>query len=149
MATATEKKVWAKQLFLKSPLNQKEIAKLIGTTPKTLCAWVKEGKWELVKSSLTITKEQELRRIYTQINELNNDIELRPEGKRYANSKDADVLSKLSATAKNLETETRVADVINVSIELITYLQDADPEKAKEFSNILDSFIKHKLSKFA
>ena len=54
--------------------------------------WVSTEKWEILRSSFTITKEQELRRIYIQINELNNSIAEREDGKRYATSQEADIL---------------------------------------------------------
>ena len=111
-----QKKEWAKLLYLKSDLNQKEIAEKVDVSEKTLSHWVNDEKenWELLKSSFIITREQELRRIYIQISELNNSIADREHGHRFATPKDADVLSKLAAAAKSLEAETSISETISV-----------------------------------
>jgi transcriptional regulator with XRE-family HTH domain len=140
-----EKKEWAKLLYLKENLTQKEIAIKVGVTEKTLSKWVndKEEKWEQMKASIIITKEEELRRIYMQIKELNAHIFTREEGKRFANSKEADTLNKLSATARAMETEASLADVIEVFKRFLDWLREFDLIKAKEIADLQDSFIKH------
>ena len=144
----SQKKDWAKLLYLKGNLTQKEIAAKVIVTEATLSKWINLNEWEILRSSFTITKEQELRRIYIQINELNDTINEREKGKRYASSKEADILSKLAATAKSLEAETSVAEIINVSIGLLDYVKEKDYKKAQEISIVFDEFIKYKLSKF-
>ncbi len=143
-----QKKEWAKLLYLKSDLNQKEIAEKVGVAEKTLSKWVNDEheNWELLKSSFIITREQELRRIYIQISELNTFISERPEGSRFATSKEADVLSKLASAAKSLEAETSISDTISVFREFSEFIKEVDFGKAKEFIVFQDAFIKHKLS---
>ena len=145
--TIKQKKDWAKLLFLKTQMNQKEIALKVQTTEKTLGKWIKEANWDLLRSSFTITKEQELRRIYQQIHEMNNAIANREEGKRYADGKEADTLSKLAGAARNLETDISLAEIIDTSIEVIRFVQEVDYDEAKRLSDWFDSFIKHKLSR--
>jgi len=143
-----QKKEWAKLLYLKSELNQKEIAEKVGVAEKTLSKWVNDEheNWELLKSSFIITREQELRRIYIQISELNNSIANRDEGFRFSTPRDADVLSKLASAAKSLEAETSISDTISVFREFSEFLKEIDFSKAKEFIVFQDAFIKHKLS---
>lgn len=145
--TIKQKRDWGKLLYLKTQMNQKEIADRVQVTEKTLGRWVKIEKWDVLKSSFTITKEQELRRIYQQIHELNNSIEKRDEGNRFATGKEADALSKMAGAARSLETETSISQIIDTSIEIIRWIQESDFEKAKELSDYFDSFIKKKLSK--
>lgn len=145
--TLKQKKDWAKLLYLKAQMNQKEISARVEVTEKTMGKWIETEKWEMLRSSYTITKEQELRRIYQQIHELNNFIEQREEGKRFASAKEADTMTKLAASARSLETETSIAQIIDTSIEIIRYIQQEDFDKARELSDYFDSFIKHKLSK--
>lgn len=143
-----QKKEWAKLLFLKSDLNQKEIAIKVGVSEKTLSHWVNDEKdnWELLKSSYIVTREQELRRIYIQIGELNKTISLREEGNRYASSKEADILSKLGAAAKNLEHDSSISDTISVFKEFTDFMREVDFKKAQELVVFMDSFVKQKLS---
>lgn len=143
--TRQQKKDYAKMLFLKSDLTQKLIAGRVEVTEKTLGKWIKEEDWDMLKSSLIITKEEELRRLYQQLNELNNHIADRTEGNRYATSKEADTISKLASAIKQLERDTTIADVIDVFIDFSNWLREADFEKAQEFVSLQDDFVKHKL----
>jgi hypothetical protein len=44
-----------------------------------------------------------------------------------------------------LENECGLTDVINVSIKLLEWLRPVDPAKAKEISQLFDSYIKDQL----
>lgn len=143
-----QKKDWAKLLFLKTDNTQHEIAKTVGVTDKTLHVWKKKEKWDMLKASYVITKEEELRRIYAQIRELNTSIESREEGKKFASGKEADTLSKLAAAAKNLEQNLSIAEIIDSFIVFTDWLREVDLEKAQEISSLMDSFIKHRLKKY-
>jgi hypothetical protein len=141
-----QKQELAKELYLKTDSTQKAICALVGCSTRSLTKWIKEGKWESLKISFTISKEQELRRIYIQIREINNGIADREEGKRFATTKEADILSKLAATAKNLESDTSVSEVIDVFISFSKFLQKQDFNKAKEVMELQDAYIKFRLS---
>jgi len=145
--TLKQKKDWAKLLYLKASMNQKEIAEKIGTTEKTLSSWVNRENWEVLRASFTVTKEQELRRIYMQINALNDVITNREEGKRYATNMEADILSKLAATARSLETEVGLAAIIDTFIQFIDWLRPQDFAMSQQINDYQDAFIKDKLNK--
>lgn len=140
-----QKKEYAKLLYTLKGLTQVAAAQQAGVSRNTMNKWVNDEGWDSLRASLSITKEQELRRVYAQINELNNGIANREEGKRYANSKEADTLSKLAATAKSLESDFSVSDIISVFMGFQDFLQKVDPAKAKEFISLQDSFIRSKL----
>jgi uncharacterized protein YjcR len=140
-----DKKDWAKLLYLKENLNQKEIAAKVHVTEKTMGKWLHDEKWELLKASVVTSKAESLRRLYMQINEVNTAISNKPEGERYADNKQADILSKVSATIKNLETETSITDVIDVFIQFIDWLRPIDLDKAKEIILLQDAFIRYKM----
>jgi len=145
--TPKEKKDWAELLFIKTQLSQKEIAERVGTTEKTLSNWVNDNNWKTLRTSIFITREEQLRRLYDQLNELNNAISEREKGKRFADSKEADSITKLSAAIRNLENDTSIADIIDVFIEFMNFIQQSDFKKAKEIIELQDAFIRHKLSK--
>lgn len=142
-----EKKEWAETLFTKDELTQKEIAIKVGVSEKTVSGWVNADNeaWKRKKRSILVTKEEQIRRIYEQIDELNSKIKKRPEGERYAVKGEADTLVKLTASAKNLETDASIADIIEVSKRLLNFVRTIDLDKAKELSNYIDSFIKEQL----
>lgn len=144
--TAKEKKEWTKLMFLKDNKTQREISDITGVSEKTISKLKKEENWDRLRSSIIISKAEELRRIYQQINELNTKIEKRPDGDRYANSKEADTLSKLAATAKNLESDLSVVDIIDAFIGFQDWLREVNLELAKAIIELQDRYIKHKLN---
>lgn len=142
-----QKQDYAKLLYLKTTMNQKEIAEKIDVTERTMGSWVKKGDWEVLRASYTVTKEQELRRIYVQINSLNNAINDREEGKRYATTAEADILSKLASTARSLETETGLSSIVDTAILFLDWLRPVDFELSQKVSDYFDGFIKDRLSR--
>jgi uncharacterized protein YjcR len=139
------KKKNAKALFITGQYQQKEIAEMVNVTVQTVSRWVNSEKWDVELASLTITKEKQLARYYAQINEINENIAGREKGQRYANSKEADTLNKLSSAAQKLETETGVHEIVDVSIGLLEWVRTFDIEKSKELNDLFDAYIKTKM----
>lgn len=139
--TNAEKKEYAKILYVKETMTQKEIAQKVGISEKTLSKWVNDNDWDRLKASIVITKEEELRRIYQQISAINEEISKR-EGSKFATSREADILTKLAAAARSLETDSSIADIVEVGKRFLNWLRQSDLEKAKDFARLLDGFIK-------
>ncbi len=142
-----QKKEWAKTLYVHERLNQKETAEKVGVSAKTMNQWVNQENWDTLRVSIIITKEQQLHRLYAQINEINTAIESKPEGSRYASSKEADILIKLTAAAKDLETQTGMSEIIEVFKKFNNWLKTFDLLKAQELVKIQDGFITSLLNK--
>lgn len=142
MLPIKQKKDWAKLLFLKEQLTQKEIASKVDVSEKTISKWVRDENWQQLRASITITKEESLRRFYMQVNEINDMISSREPGKRFPDSKETDTLVKLTATIKNLETDASVADVIEVFKRFLNFIRPISLEKAQEFIVFQDAFVK-------
>lgn len=140
--TNTQKKEWAKTLYLKENLTQQEIAERVGVSRVSVSNWVRAGKWEEQRTGLTLTREEQVRNLYRQVAEMNRAIAARPEGERFASSAEADVIGKLSKSIRQMETEAGIADVISVLTRFIDFLRPLDLDKAKEVTNLADAFIK-------
>jgi transposase len=136
----TRKKELAQFFYCNSQLSQKEIAEKVGTSEVSMSKWVREGKWDTLKASITITRQEQLNRVYQQISAINNKIT--EEQKGIPTGADADVLAKLAAVVERLEKETSITDVVSVSMKFLDWLRKIDTEKAKELSNLFDAFIK-------
>lgn len=143
--TNAQKKEWAKTLYLRENLTQQEIADRVGVSRVTVSNWVRAGKWEEQKAGLTLTRQEQVANLYRQVAEINRVISARAEGERYPNSKEADILGKLSASIRNMEQETGIADIISVLTGFIEWLRPLDLDKAKELTRLADAYIKDKL----
>lgn len=137
-----QKKEYAQHLYCEGVLSQKAIAEKVGVSEKTMSKWAKDENWERLRKSLLISKQEQLAMLYDQVDEINKSIRKKPEGERFANSKEADILSKLTASIEQLEEETNISDVVEVCKRFITFLQKHDFEKSKEVVDLCDAFIK-------
>lgn len=140
--TSKQKKEWAAMLYLKENLTQQEIADKVGVSRITVNKWIKAEMWEERKAGLTLTREEQIGFLYRQVAEINRNINDREEGKRYANSKEADILIKLSSAIKKMETDTGIADIISVGMRFIEFLRPVNLELAKDVTRMFDLFVK-------
>jgi len=138
---------YARILFVNEFIDQKDIAVRIGVSEKTVSKWAITDNWKKLRQSVTITREAQLRNIYEQIDELNTKIRTRPEGERFCDSKESDILSKLTASVRKLESEATISDVVEVSKRMLNWLLKINPDKAKEIGAIFDDYIKEQLRK--
>lgn len=140
--TNKQKKEWAGMLYLKENLTQQEIADKVGVSRITVNKWIKAEMWEQRKAGLTLTREEQIGLLYQQVAEINRNIKDREEGKRYATSKEADILIKLSSAIKKMETESGIADIIDVGTRFIEFLRPVNLELAKDVTRMFDLFVK-------
>ena len=145
--TIKQKQEWAEQLITQQNLTQKEAAQKVGVSTVTMNKWYKKFGWEDLKQSLLVTRQSQLKRLYMQMDELNTAIMNRPEGERFANSKEADTLSKLAGAIKTMETEASIADVVEVSKRFLNFIRRSSPDKAIDVANLFDEFIKYLLKR--
>ena len=143
--TNHQKMECAKTLYLRENLTQQEIADRVGCSRVTVSNWVRDGKWEEQKVGITLTRQEQVGNLYRQVAEINRSIANRPEGERFATSKEADILGKLAAAISKMEQEIGIADTISVLTAFIEWLRPLDLEKAKDITRFADAYIKDKL----
>lgn len=141
-----QKKEWAKLLYLRENITQKDICEKVDISQRTLSLWVNKEKWSKMKNSIILTKSEELTRLYNQLREMNDFIESKDQGKRFPSKAEADTLTSLKTAIKAFENEASITTIVDVSIKLIEWLRPIDFEKSKEISNIFDQFIKYQLN---
>ena len=141
--TIEQKKDYAKQLFLNDPgITQAEIAEKVGVSKVTICKWVKDGKWQELQASLLIGKEEQLARLYKQLRLLNDAIENKQDQK-FATSKEADAILKLTVAVKNLETETNIAEKMATGKEFLAFVRKTSGfELSKDVAKLFNAYIK-------
>lgn len=144
--TIEDKKYLAKTLYVREQLDAKMISKRIFVSEKTLSKWVHEGNWKDLRNRLLIGKDEQLRLMYQQLENLNKDIQSSPEG--YANSKQADILVKYAAAIRSMETDLAIADLVESGMRFIRYVQKfGTVEQAKNFAEAWNNFIQNEIKK--
>lgn len=138
----SEKKDWAKTIYLNDNLTQKEVALRVGVALKTVNGWVDKDGWKDLRKTMLVTREKNLKRLYAQLDELNTKIESREVGDRYSVKGEADTLVKLTSAIKNLELDSSIAEVVNVLTRVIQFVRASDLELAQRLTVVMDDFIK-------
>ena len=136
---------YAKMLYVYDKLSQKEIALKADVSEVTVSKWVKSGNWDDYRKAISVTRDERYRSTINQLTELDNLIASRDENHRFPDKDESNIRRKLVADLKALEVECGIVDVINVSIKLLEWLRPVDNEKAKELSDIFNSYIKSTL----
>lgn len=140
-----QKKALARDLYLLGSYTYEEIAMKVGTQRQTISRWAKAGGWEDLKAGMSVTREEILKRLYQQLNNINAIILEREPNERFANSKEADAMAKLSATIKNMEVDVGISDIISVGMRFGEWLRRVDLDKAKEYVQYWDLFLKEQI----
>ena len=143
--TNIQKKEWSQLLYLKENLTQQEIADKVGVSRRTVVSWVNAGKWEEMKTGLTMTREQQIMNIQRQIAEINRTIAERPQGERFATATESKTIAQLSAAIDKLEKDAGLKDLISSATRFLVWLRAIDINKAKEFGTLWDNFIRSTL----
>lgn len=143
--TNKQKKEWAQLLYTRENLTQKEIAERVGVSAVTMSKWVNEGKWDELKASITITKEEQLKHLYRQLSELNKGIAEREPGTRYATSAEADTISKLANAIDKMETDVGLSDIIATFRKFLEWMRTFNLVEAQRLTPLFDSFVKTRI----
>ncbi len=143
--TRQQRKDFARTLYLSErEITQKEIAARVGVTEATVSKWVREERWEQLKTSLVGGREELLGWLHAQLNAIREAVSLREEN-NFVSSKEADTITKLTNAIKKLETETNIAHKVEVAQQFLVWLRANDSEKAMEFLPLFDAFIKESM----
>lgn len=146
-ATNEIKKELAKVLFTREKLDQNVIAQRVGVSEKTVSKWVNEndGAWKRERQRLLISKQDQLNSFYSQLENLNEQIE---EGNGIPDTKQADIQIKLTAAIRNLETDLAIADIIESGMRFIKHIQLVGTlDQVKDFADLWNSFIQNEIRK--
>jgi hypothetical protein len=141
-AKRQQDKDYAKILYVKDKLTQKEIAVKVNRSEKIIGKWVTEGNWEKERKNFVLTRQEQMGNLLDELTEINEFIKSLPEGRRFADSKLADTRRKLIKDIKELETSSSKPEAISACIALLEFIRKVDLKKAQEFAPIIDGFIK-------
>lgn len=138
-----QEREYARILYVNERITFKEIAERTGVTEKTIGKWAELDNWAKLRKSLLTTKEAQLVHWYNQLEAMNEMIAERDVP--VPDSKEADIMSKITSNIQRLETEIGLGEYVEVSRKLLTFIQSVDLDDAKRFKNYIDEFINSKL----
>lgn len=144
--TLEDKKYIAKTLYTREQLDAKIVAKRVGISEKTMSKWVSDGKWKDLRNRLLISKDEQLNRLYKQLDKLITSIDESADG--VADTKQADVIVKYGAAIRSLETDLAIADMVAAGIKFISFIQRTGTiPQAQEFTELWNSFIQSEIKR--
>lgn len=137
-----QKRDFAKMLYLNNEgISQKEIAQRAGVSEVSVSKWIKAEKWDTLKVSLLTTKAEQLNLLYNQLSALNDEIKGRDS--KYASSKEADTIIKITAAIRNLEIETSIAEKVETGQQFLTFIRRTGGlDLSKDIAKHFDAYIK-------
>jgi len=141
-----DKQYLAKILFTREHLEQKIVAKRVGVSEKTMSKWVNDGNWKDLRKRMLLAKEEQINNLYEQLEQLN--IAIKKNENKHADTKQADILIKLTAAIRNLETDLAIADLVESGIRFVKFLQKVGTvDQVMEVSDMWNAFIQSSIKK--
>jgi len=141
--TRQETREYAYLLFSKNDgLTLEQIATKCDVHPNTITRWRKKYRWDETRETLLTTRQEQLRRLYMQLGELNDHIMEKPEGQRFANKSEADAMTQITRSIANLEKDMSVGTVIDVFVPFLQFVAKLDGEQAKKIVELQDAYVK-------
>lgn len=131
-------------LYMSTELSQLAIAKTVGVRSSTVGKWVNDERWNEIKAADSVTRKRNIMNYQMQLAELNRLISSRDEGRRIPDSKEADIIKKLTAAIKDLDRSIHLTDYITVFEEFMRYLTPANTVLARQLIDYHTEFIQTK-----
>ena len=139
--TTDQKKGLAKELYIQGTYTFAEIAEMVGSTRLTISKWAEAGKWEELKTYMTVGKDKVLRGLYQQLANIQEAILSREPDKRIASTTEADRQIKLASAIRKMEDECGITGLIDAGIRFCNFMRTVDLEEAKRIAKYWDLFL--------
>ncbi len=133
-------KAWAKLLYTQHDKTTEKIAQEINADETSIRYWVTEGAWDGLKTSLLISRNAQLKRLYGIMDALHRktsqeDYEI--------TTKEADLFLKYTNAVKNLEGEITTAVTIEACGKFFNWLRQNDMDLLLPVMAQFDDYVKH------
>ena len=139
-----DRKALAKLLFISGLCpTQKELADRVKVSEQTISKWANKERWDEQKRSLLTIRQEQLSRLYLLLEYYVKKVEDQVKNRNGSiNTKDTDVIIKLTGAIKNLEIELSVGEVVDVFMKYNEHIRKLAPERMKEQVEMQDAYIK-------
>lgn len=115
-----------------------EIAETMKVTAQEVAEWVTAGGWTEVRRSMAGSKQEQLKRLYEMVEQINNRMVTGDE----QSSKDIDLLMKYVGMIGKLESEDNLYRTIEMAEDFLKWLYKKDRKQAQHYVTIYDNYIK-------
>jgi len=132
----------ARTLYLMTEKTQKEICAVVGWAEKTFTEQKQKGKWNALRDTKSLTKQQIISMLHTQTLKL---VEAAKDEARLLTAKEVDSIAKLAASIDKLEKKITIEDYIEVFEEYNKWLMLKDANFAQVNNHHQDLFIQSKI----
>lgn len=132
----------AQTLFFQSDKTQKEIANLVGVSEKTIYLWMKQGDWKRLRSTSRLMPSMIVENFLSQVQELNDEIRTRDQGKRYPTIQEAETFRKMIVTIGRIQKGHTQGEYMEMMQKFLTFLLPLNHELVKTISYYADDFLK-------
>jgi hypothetical protein len=125
----------AQQLFMNG-MTQKEIASIVGKTEATIGKWVKDGKWDTLRSSQRGSQAAVLSNLYKRLEALTDN-----------EKASADEIAKIASAIEKLsDDKLSLPIIINVFKDFTSYAFSKNAELAKQINTLQNEYVTEKLN---
>ena len=129
------------RMYFMQGMKQKEIADKEGVSRNTICAWIRDGKWDTVRAAKTITRSELVKKMLNDLDE-----------KLATGQWTADEIIKVASAIEKLDKQTNIVTITEVFTAfnqwLVSRMQvdsELTPEIVKIINTYQDKFISEKL----
>ncbi|MBQ9296822.1 MAG: helix-turn-helix domain-containing protein [Paludibacteraceae bacterium] len=129
------------RMYFMQGMKQKEIADKVGVSRNTICAWIRDGKWDTVRAAKTITRSELVKKMLNDLDE-----------KLATGQWTADEIIKVASAIEKLDKQTSIVTITEVLTAfnqwLVSRMQvdsELTPEIVKIINTYQDKFISEKL----
>lgn len=141
MANKNREKQLAKEYYMHGILSQREIAKIVGVSEKSLSQWVNDDKWDSERDKMQLSKNKLAEHMYSTSIKFMKQLENAEEVKLG----DIDAITKIASAIDKVAGKGSAPNVIEVMSEFIKFISNTDSDLAQKVIPIAQTFVKTKL----
>ena len=127
----TQRQELARMYFMQG-MKQKEIADKVGVSRNTICAWIRDGKWDTVRAAKTITRSELVKKMLNDLDE-----------KLASGQWTADEIIKVASAIEKLDKQTNIVTITEVFTAFNQWLvsrMQVDPGLTPEIVKIINTY---------
>jgi len=132
----------AQTLFFQTDKTQKEIASMVGVSEKTIYLWMKQGDWKRLRSASRLMPSVIVENFLSQVQELNDEIRTRDQGKRYPTIQEAETFRKMVVTIGRIQKGHTQGEYMEMMQKFLTFLLPLNHELVKTLTGYANDFLK-------